>query len=937
MKKITTVFLSVLVAILSTTNFVLAQRGYFDAPYIRYEADLASMTNATVTARSYAQSDLQSEATGQVCVNLSEPGASVSWTLSAEGDGLVIRYSIPDGETGSVEVYADNILIDTLDLTSYYSWQNLGLSNKNPKMRFDEVRMKLPSKIAAGGNLKLVRLSGQIHLDFAELEPVASAISAEPGNLTYTGDGSTLQNFIDANGGRTIYLPPGVYNVNRELYFGVNNTVLKGGGIWYTEIHFDNTAGGKGGLRANASNISFSDLYLTTINNSRDDSYKAINGVYTAASTIRNIWTEHFECGAWIGQYNTGGPAYADGFTMSDCRFRNNYADGINLCKGTRNAVVEHCSFRNNGDDDMAIWSANGLECRNNTYRYNTSENCWRAAGCAIYGGLNNKAHHLLIKDNLEVGIRVNNDFPGAGFNKNGMHVFSDITIIGCGTFNDLFNNPVGAIDIACNNSAGTRINNVRFSKIDIIDSKNDAIYIYKKAGEGFFNLVLDSISIDGTGKEFPFNDSRNLKWDRGFGILFSGLPKGNIRYCNLNFTNLAGKAPLEVNKSNAGTLDWKLDCTPPTPTIITSLPTFGICNSPVTFSAVTTPPAGTTVSYMQFFVDSASIGKDDLSPFSIDWKNPSGGNHQLSAVAHYSDSTTSASLTQYFGVEDGIFVTATAPVIDGAMEELWGNHKPFSLDKIPVPAINGAADLSADFRITRDAANLYILLDVTDDILRTNSRDNYMKDGVELYIDMGNDKNGGYTPNNDFNYNFIYGVSTPKAGLTYAQTTKPGNLGYVLEIKIPWTTLKSVPAPGTFMGFDIHINDNDNDLGQRDGKKSWYDETDNAWQSISVLGTLQIGDCPNPFVPTGIDDRKNEGGNFDFFPNPFSGTANLDLTSGNGMYDVNITDMNGRLVISKNLKGGSVYAVGEQIAPGIYLMQISDGLLKQSVKLVKF
>lgn len=288
-----------------------AQIGYYDAPYIRYEANLASLTNAVITPKSYSQATLQSEASDQVCVDLSGAGASAEWILSSEGDGLVVRYSVPDGETGVLEVYADNILVGTMNLTTYYSWEylwsngnpnNVGVVNQNPKMRFDEVRMKLPSKISAGGSLRLVRQSGNIHIDFAELESIPTAVSSMPGDAIYIGDGSDLQAFINSNGGNTIYLPEGVYNLSQRLSFTVDNTTLKGAGMWYTRLHFTNpnSSGGGGGLRANANNVSYSGLYLTTVRNSRSNSYKAINGVYTGGATISNVWAEHFEAGAWI-------------------------------------------------------------------------------------------------------------------------------------------------------------------------------------------------------------------------------------------------------------------------------------------------------------------------------------------------------------------------------------------------------------------------------------------------------------------------------------------------------------------------------------------------------------------------------------------------------------------------------------------------------------
>ncbi|HEY8401611.1 MAG TPA: right-handed parallel beta-helix repeat-containing protein [Cytophagaceae bacterium] len=543
------------------------QRGYYDAPYIRYEADQGTLSKATVTPRSFNQADLQSEASEQICVDMTAKKSSVEWKLKEAADGLVVRYSVPDSTEGLLDVYANNKKVGTLKLTSYYSWEylwkngnpnNSGVVNTNPKMRFDEVRMKLPSKIPAGGKLKLVNAEGNIHIDFVEMEPVPAPVLAAPGDVVYEGDGSDLQNFIDENGGKTIYLPEGVYNVHRELYFGVDNTTLKGAGMWYTQIHFTTQKWLKGGLMANARDISFSDLYLTTVCNSRSDSYKAINGVYTSGSTIKNVWAEHFECGAWIAQYNQGSVAYADGLVVSHCRFRNNYADGINLCKGTQNSIVEHCSFRNNGDDDMAIWSADNMECKNNTYRYNTSENCWRSAGCAIYGGMNNKAHNLLIKDNLEVGIKVNNAFPGVGFNDEGMHEFSDITIIRCGTNNDLYYKPVGAIDLTCTDRCGFFVKNVKFSNIDIVDSKNDAINIMRWGGKEFKNLVFENITIDGTGKEYPFNDASEANTERGFGVLFKYKPMGNVSFCNLTIKNKGGNAKEDINRSDMGQLEWE-------------------------------------------------------------------------------------------------------------------------------------------------------------------------------------------------------------------------------------------------------------------------------------------------------------------------------------------------------------------------------------------
>lgn len=546
---------------------LLAQRGYYDAPYKRYEADLGTLSNGAVPLpASFAQANLQSEASDQICVNMTAANAAVEWIITEPADGLVIRYSIPKGETDVVGVYVDNVRIAGITLSSTWSWESLwnngnpnnnGVTNRNPKKRFDEVRYKLPNAIAAGGTLKLVRESGNVYIDFVELEAVPPAITAPAGAAVYSGNGSDLQTFINSNAGNTIFLPAGIYNVNVQLQFRNPNTSLQGAGMWYSQINFTNATANNGGLNANSTNVNFADLFLTTNNASRSNSYKAINGVYTAGATIKNIWAEHFECGAWIANYSGSGPSFADGFVLSHCRFRNNYADGINLCKGTSNAIVEHCNFRNNGDDDMAIWCANGQECINNTFRYNTSENCWRASGVAIYGGRNNQAYNLLIKDNVEAGIRANNTFPGVTFNAAGQHVFHDITVIHCGTFNDLYNNPVGAIDLYCTNVSGTQVRNIKFYNIDVIDSRNDGIYFNKASGDGFYNLVFENITINGTGKEFPTNNQNNSAAKRGMFIRFAGNPSGNGTYCGMYYSNRGGTAVTDEDRSGIGAFSW--------------------------------------------------------------------------------------------------------------------------------------------------------------------------------------------------------------------------------------------------------------------------------------------------------------------------------------------------------------------------------------------
>jgi hypothetical protein len=871
---------------------------------------------------------------------------------------------------------------------------------------------------------------------------VPAAVTAVSGDITYSGDGSDLRTFINSNGGKTIYIPQGVYNCSKELYFDNDNTILKGAGAWYTEIHFTNTtsANGGGGLRANANNISLSGLYLSTVRNSRTDSYKAINGVYTTGSTITDIWAEHFECGAWIAEYSSG-PAVSDGFTLSYCRFRNNYADGINLCKGTSNAIVEHCSFRNNGDDDMAIWSSEGYECRNNTFQYNTSEHCWRASGCAIYGGYSNVAHHLLIRDNLEVALRVNNTFVGVGFNDAGLHEFHDIAIYRCGTFNDLYNNPVGAIDISCTNTAGTRIKNVRFSNITLTDVRNDAIYIYKTTGEGFYNLFFENISVDGTGTEYPYNNAKNLTWGRGYGILFVGSPAGNGNYCNMSYTHRGGNATTNVNNAQIGTFSWTTGGCGTYITAPVNGSTFGTCSSSaITLAADATTTTTGTISKVEFFIDNVKIGEDLTAPYTYDWTSITFGNHQAYAKTTYSSPSLLVTSTQTnFSVAfyKGLLPTATAPTIDGTIESLWNTYTSEPIQKLSVGSYTSAADLSATYKVAYDVNNFYILADVTDDVLKNDGGNRYDNDQLEIFIDIGDDKKGNYDAT-DFTYNFVHNDLTVYetqhnaiTGVTFKEAVRTG--GYVMEIRIPWTTLGLAggPASGALVGFDIHVDDDD-DGGLRDAKKAWNDCTDHAWQNTSVFGTLEESGCtasvqrgvfnftgslvngsavlswdyheetnshvqvlraigtgafstlysmtslpgtPDMTTNKTFTDNATPAGQITyrleqldvtncnismsdpivlslatdvndaygsnatgFYPNPFRSSGELKLAaSSQETVSVRILDMNGRVLWTKDLPSNNSYTIGEQLSSGIYILELVDGISRQTMKLIKF
>jgi hypothetical protein len=77
------------------------------------------------------------------------------------------------------------------------------------------------------------------------------------------------------------------------------------------------------------------------------------------------------------------------------------------------------------------------------------------------------------------------------------------------------------------------------------------------------------------------------------------------------------------------------------------------------------------------------------------------------------------------------------------------------------------------------------------------------------------------------------------KANIICAQ--KNTENGYNAEIAFPWEAISCVPQTGQYIGFDIHVNDNDGT--ERKCKIAWKAERDNSHRSPSAFGTLKLGD----------------------------------------------------------------------------------------------
>jgi hypothetical protein len=537
------------------------QRGYYDRPYLRYEAEPGKCTGTmTFLEATDDQTLLQSEASNQVAANLVNKGDYVEWKCSKEASGVTIRFSLPDSEngegtTGTIILSADNKQLAEIELNSYWAWQytlktgnerypdNTPSDDKFIRMRFDEKWVLLDTPIAEGATFRLEKKDDNTvpyTIDFVELEPVNSPLTfddiTDTDKVQYEGNGSNLQSFINANSGKTIFIPAGNYSVSNRLTINVDNVKIIGAGMWYTSIFFSASSDTQNtyprrGFECSKDNVTIEGLTIDTQNNKRyyknNSSYqvgKGFQGSWGKNSVLRDLRVSHFECGAWIADYS-GNATY--NLLVTGCRFRNNYADGINLCSGVTNSTVEHCSFRNNGDDDMASWST-GNWSENNTFRYNTAENNWRASSIGFFGGKNNTAEYCVVIDALEAGIRAVGDFSGTGFANDGNIRFSNISIYhsGCksgavGVSGDFWGNQNGAVNLLA--SGYYDLVNINLNNVYIHDSRWNAIHIGSSNRRQVTGLRLNDITIDGT---------------ENYGIYFVNT-SGTGTYSNITYQNI--------------------------------------------------------------------------------------------------------------------------------------------------------------------------------------------------------------------------------------------------------------------------------------------------------------------------------------------------------------------------------------------------------------
>lgn len=505
--------------------------------YTTYEAEQSELKNGVVKNASSSEAERATarEASGQAYVDL-PTNASVSFIAQADANAVTIRYTVPDGESGKVEVKVNNTVIGTLDLSSKSNWQYLDnytyhsnddikvhdtpAADRLARFQFDEVsQLFKEANIKVGDKVTITNIdSTPVGIDLVDLEKAPDAIRQPENSVSITdfgavaNDGSDdYQAFIAAiesakASKKSVYIPEGQFDFSRPISLYVPDGIkITGAGQWHTKLHFLNTeaakyddkgyASGGGGItfEPGSKDIDLGNLSMDSNLNSRHDekaNYKGISGTLGTGSSIHDIKIEHFEAGVWIGDYSKNKPLnYTDGLTISNATIRNNFADGVNFAQGTSNSTVINSNIRGNGDDGLATWSShhentNAHVAENNHFLNNTVELGWRAAGIGIFGGKGHEVANNLIKDNANWGgVRLNTVFKNShnfDFNDTGISVHDNL-LVNNGTNADTYSRVKGSIDLEEGRDYATpekdilgELNNIKIENNTIVNNLSD-------------------------------------------------------------------------------------------------------------------------------------------------------------------------------------------------------------------------------------------------------------------------------------------------------------------------------------------------------------------------------------------------------------------------------------------------------------------------------
>lgn len=425
-----------------------------------YEAE-HTKTSGTIMGPEYTPFHVETESSGQRCVQLNVKGQYIEFTASVNANSIVIRYSLPDkkeggGKHSTLGLYKNGKLSQHQKISSQYSmlyglysFTNNPDSGK-PRNFYDEIRIK-DVAIVKGDIIRIQRDDAKDDdaeyciIDFADLEKMPPPLKAPSNSLSITDKqfvgSDTTTDYTEAfrkciamavETGKTVWIPSGTFKISGDIILPAN-TIIQGAGMWYATLIGDETlytdANKRVRLKGNGSNIRLSDFAIIGKLNYRNDKEPndGIVGSFGTNSTILRIWVEHTKVGMWIEN--------SKNLLVESCRLRNTIADGINFCVGMNQSTIRNCTARGTGDDCFAFWPAvftkQEYSPGHNLITHCTAQLPFLANGAAIYGGESNSIKNCSFVD-ISPGsaILISTTFPTESIEKNIHNNFNGTTVI---------------------------------------------------------------------------------------------------------------------------------------------------------------------------------------------------------------------------------------------------------------------------------------------------------------------------------------------------------------------------------------------------------------------------------------------------------------------------------------------------------------------------
>jgi hypothetical protein len=516
--------------------------------YQEYEAEDMT-TNGQVSAFSTTYLTPEAESSFRKHVTLDTTGEYIEWVNTNAANTLVVRYSIPDAPSGggisaTLSLYINGEKVQSLDLSSRYAWgygnypYNDNPANAKARRFFDESRFSGVT-IPAGATVRLQKdaddTATYYKIDLVDTEQIENTYTMPANFISITDNGAIANDMVDDTqaiintitlakaDNKGVWIPAGVFRMTNRV--NLSNVHIRGAGIWHTSLQGVN---GKGGFYGNGNKITIADLSIlgdSTVRNDSDD-HAGIEGNFGTGSLIQNIWIEHMKVGMW---FISG----TNGIFVANGRIRNTWADGVNMVGGVQSSTLTQFSFRNTGDDAMAMWSRDTANV-NNIYTFNTAQLPIIANGVAIYGGNSNKVFNNIISDTITssagIALTTRTGFPGTMVLFSGTTEVRHNTLNRTGGYDEGWNTTFGALwifadagnltapvvidDLTLNDSTydgilmsyNKQITNISFNNIQINGAGSYGINIANITGSGTFsNVTVTDATLGGLNNTTPF------------------------------------------------------------------------------------------------------------------------------------------------------------------------------------------------------------------------------------------------------------------------------------------------------------------------------------------------------------------------------------------------------------------------------------------------